>query len=55
MHRVWLAVLSTNKIAYNMYQKHGFKEEGVYREAVFRDGKYHDYIIMSVLEEEFRR
>jgi len=40
--------------AYDLYEKHGFKVEGRYREAIFRDGCYHDYIIMSFLEEEYR-
>ena len=54
MHRVWLAVLETNSVAQRLYEKHGFKKEGAYRQALFRDGRYYDYIIMSLLEEEFR-
>ena len=54
MHRLWLAVLETNLVAIHLYEKHGFKVEGRYREAIFRDGCYHDYIIMSFLEEEYR-
>ncbi|MCR4336252.1 MAG: GNAT family N-acetyltransferase [Candidatus Omnitrophica bacterium] len=54
MHRVWLAVLETNKVALALYKKQGFKKEGIYRSAVFRDGKYLDYIIMSILEDEYR-
>jgi UDP-4-amino-4,6-dideoxy-N-acetyl-beta-L-altrosamine N-acetyltransferase len=55
MHRLWLAVLETNKVAFYLYKKHGFKEEGRYRKAIFRDGRYLDYIIMSLLEEECRK
>lgn len=54
MHRVWLAVLETNSVAINLYAKQGFKPEGRYREAIFRNGKYHDYIVMSLLEHEYR-
>lgn len=54
MHRVWLAVLSSNERATRLYQGQGFKVEGRYREAIFRDGKYLDYILMSILEEEYR-
>lgn len=53
MHRLWLAVLDTNEVALGLYEKQGFKVEGRYREAIFRDGTYHDYIIMSILEQEY--
>jgi UDP-4-amino-4,6-dideoxy-N-acetyl-beta-L-altrosamine N-acetyltransferase len=52
MHRVWLLVLETNEIAHNMYGKVGFVEEGRQRQAIFRDGRYHDYIMMSLLGSE---
>jgi len=47
MHRLWLLVLSQNKIAKHIYEKHGFEVEGVQRQAIFRNGKYVDYIMMS--------
>ncbi len=54
VHRVWLAVLETNGHAMRLYEKQGFKVEGRYRSAVYRDGKYLDYILMSILESEYR-
>jgi len=54
MHRIWLAVLDSNEIALKLYEKQGFKVEGRYREALFREGYYHDYIIMGILEQEYR-
>ena len=54
MHRVWLAVLDYNQVGIKLYEKHGFQKEGSYRDAIFRDGRYHDYTIMSLLEEEYR-
>ena len=53
VHRIWLMVLDTNGIALKLYKKQGFKVEGRYREAIFRDGAYHDYAIMSILEQEY--
>lgn len=53
MNRVWLAVLDTNSKARSLYKKMGFKEEGRYRQAIFRDGAYVDYILMSILKEEY--
>ena len=54
-HRVWLCVLEDNKIAKKMYDNLGFKEEGRYRESIFRNGKYVDYIVMSILESEYHK
>lgn len=53
MHRVWLLVTCYNERAQALYEKIGMKKEGKYREAIFRDGRYYDYIIMSILESEY--
>ncbi len=54
MHRLWLLVIDTNQAAIRLYTNKGLREEGRYREALFRDGHYHDYITMSILEDEYR-
>mgnify|MGYP001298668655 CR=1 FL=1 len=54
MHRVWLLVVDYNNIGLHLYLKNGFKEEGRQREAILREGKYHDYVMMSILEREYR-
>lgn len=53
INRVWLLVIEYNKPAIKLYQKMGFVEEGVQRNAIFRDGSYHNYIMMSLLKEEY--
>lgn len=53
-HRVWLEVLETNEVARHLYSQAGFKYEGMLREAVFRDGRYLSYHVMSILEDEYR-
>ena len=55
MHRLWLLVIDTNLVAMRLYARKGFREEGRYRDALFRDGRYRDYIIMSILEHEYRQ
>ncbi|OGR84542.1 MAG: hypothetical protein A2901_08515 [Elusimicrobia bacterium RIFCSPLOWO2_01_FULL_54_10] len=54
MHRLWLLVLDFNSAARRVYEKSGFRVEGRYRKAIYRSGKYHDYIIMSLLKEEWK-
>jgi UDP-4-amino-4,6-dideoxy-N-acetyl-beta-L-altrosamine N-acetyltransferase len=53
LHRVELEVLDYNSRAIRCYEKCGFKLEGRRREAMFRDGRYHDALIMGILREEF--
>jgi len=55
MHRLWLLVIDSNPVAIRLYAGKGFQEEGRQREALFRDGRYHDYILMSLLEHEYRK
>ena len=54
MHRVWLCVLDNNNPAISLYKKVGFQKEGKMRQAVWRDGKWRNYIIMSILKEEYK-
>ena len=55
MHRIFLHVYSHNERAQRAYEKVGFKHEGTLREAYFRDGRYYDDLIMSILESEWTR
>lgn len=54
LNRVWLTVSEYNIGAIKSYEKMGFSKEGKMRQACFRDGKYHDKIVMSILREEWR-
>jgi len=53
-HRISLGVFDFNKRAIRAYEKAGFKKEGVLRDGYFCENKYHDVIMMSILEDEFR-
>jgi RimJ/RimL family protein N-acetyltransferase len=50
-----LTVSEQNKGGIKAYTKAGFKEEGRLRQANFRNGKYHDKIVMSILAEEWKK
>ncbi len=52
-HRLWLDVFDTNARARRVYEAYGFREEGVMREAVLRDGEYHTLVLMSLLDREY--
>ncbi len=53
LHRIYLRVYSTNARARRSYEKVGFVLEGTLREAVYRQGKYADVLVMSVLRSEW--
>lgn len=53
LHRVELDVYDFNPRAIRCYEKAGFHREGVRREAIFRNGQYHDVLTMAVLQHEF--
>lgn len=52
-NRIWGRVSETNVAARRNLEKCGFKNEGVLRSVYFRDGKYHDFVLISILNNEF--
>jgi len=53
LNRVHLDVLKENAAAIKLYEKAGFKREGVKRQDIFKNGTFHDVVMMSQLKEEF--
>jgi RimJ/RimL family protein N-acetyltransferase len=51
--RVELTVLESNKRAIGVYEKVGFKKEGVKRKAVYKNGSFENMVIMAILKEDF--
>lgn len=54
LHKISLTVLDFNARAIRAYEKSGFKKEGVFRDHVYRNGKYCGVYSMSILESEWR-
>ena len=53
LNRIFLTVSEPNIGGILAYKKAGFKIEGRLRDACFRDGNFHDKIVMSILKSEF--
>lgn len=47
LHRVELEVFPDNERALRLYRRFGFVEEGRKRDAVWRDGRYSDLLVMA--------
>ena len=55
LHRIMLTVFEPNIGAIKSYEKLGFQREGILRDACYRDTKYHNKILMSILVEEYNQ
>ncbi len=53
LNRIFLHVFETNPRAIRAYEKAGFTLEGRQRQAEFRDGKFIDVLLMSILRDEY--
>jgi RimJ/RimL family protein N-acetyltransferase len=53
LHRVSLRVFESNAAAIACYEKVGFTTEGLLRDAARLNGRYHNALVMSMLEEEW--
>ena len=54
LHRVFLTVFADNDRAIHLYEKCGFKKEGQLRKHIYKDGKYVDWCLYGILEDEYR-
>ncbi|KMJ57431.1 acetyltransferase [Bacillus sp. LL01] len=53
LHRVSLRVFSFNEKAIHLYTKLGFEKEGISREGLYRNGRWHDIVHMGILKREY--
>jgi RimJ/RimL family protein N-acetyltransferase len=53
LHRIHLSAFDFNERAIRCYERCGFRHEGRARDALFRDGGYHDALHMAILRQEF--
>jgi RimJ/RimL family protein N-acetyltransferase len=53
LNRIFLRAITENKKAVSLFEKCGFKKEGILRQAIFKKNIFYDEILMSMLKEEF--
>ena len=54
MHRIYLECFGWNEGAIRLYERLGFKLDGRLREFFWFDGGWHDKLVYSILEEEWK-
>ncbi len=55
LHRIELEVYDFNPRAQHVYEKVGFVREGIRRDVLLWDGVYNSAIVMSILENEYKK
>lgn len=53
LNSVFLVTLDTNVRAQHAYEKAGFRRVGLYRQATYMMGKFHDFVVMDAIREDF--
>jgi RimJ/RimL family protein N-acetyltransferase len=54
LNRIYLNVFAENTRAIKAYEAAGYIREGILRQALYKNGSYHDCILMSVLHSEWK-
>jgi diamine N-acetyltransferase len=52
MHRLYLEVMANNTRAIHVYEENGFAREGLLRDRVYKNGRYEDVVVMSIIHDD---
>lgn len=55
LHRIYAYVLEKNVSSLRVFDKLGFKKEGMLRDAIFKDGIYQNQFLLSILKDDYRQ
>jgi UDP-4-amino-4,6-dideoxy-N-acetyl-beta-L-altrosamine N-acetyltransferase len=53
LNKLCCEVLAFNTSAIDLYRSFGFKEQGILRDYVYKDGSHHDVVVLGILREEW--
>lgn len=51
LHKIKAVVFAFNEAALRCYEKCGFKREGLLKEEMYREGRYHDVVVLGRIKE----
>ena len=54
LHRICAVIYSYNRLSIKLFEKHGFKYEGEYRESRFWNGSFYNEMIYGILDYEYK-
>ncbi len=53
LNRINGSAIEYNEISLHVTQKVGFKKEGVMRQAIYKNGKFNDVVMLGILKEDY--
>ncbi len=54
LNKIWMELYEFDQVKIDFFTgKHKFKKDGILRQNCFKDGKYHDSFLISLLQSEF--
>jgi diamine N-acetyltransferase len=54
LHRIYLHVFESNEVARRLYERVGFRTEGLLKEAARIDDSWRNFLVMAILRSEYR-
>ncbi|HNT23103.1 MAG TPA: GNAT family protein [Anaerolineales bacterium] len=54
LRRVHAYVLEEHESSLALFRRSGFIQEGILRDNVFKNGRFHNMVVLSILEDEFK-
>jgi RimJ/RimL family protein N-acetyltransferase len=54
LHRIYVSILRDNVSSIRMCEKAGFREEGTIREGAYKNGRYHDLVLMGLIKSDWQ-
>jgi UDP-4-amino-4,6-dideoxy-N-acetyl-beta-L-altrosamine N-acetyltransferase len=55
LHKLWCEVLIENEAVWKLHESFGFAREALYRDHVFKAGRFQDVVGLGLLEEDWAR
>lgn len=53
MRRVTAYILEENRASVRLHERCGFRREGMLRQSIYKNGRFHNQIVMGLLRDEF--
>lgn len=53
LNRLYTHIIAYNKASLALFEKCGWKVEGIERQGIYMNGKYHDNVLLAVLKENY--
>lgn len=54
LHRIYATIIEHNQASRKLHAKCGYREEGLLRQSVYKRGRYHNELQLSILKSEFK-